>query len=464
MEKLISSDIASAGIWRALIVKPIDQGRFSIYIPALHKAQMPFKDPENPKNGLIETNDKGEFTSGGLTMTLNDYPIANSCVWQARTVMDTGECVWVMFENGDVNYPVIMGQVGSNISITWDVNSLIAGASGSSSSNIAFLGDNVDYIFARLLEQKYPNAAICGILANIEAESGIRTNNLQNSYEASLNYTDESYTEAVNNGTYSKDSFINDSAGYGLIQWTSSGRKRLLYLYTVNKDLPIDDISAQVSLLIDELVSWGLADRLKSVSNDLEGAHQAAYIFCTEFEIPANKEEKAKERQNKATTYWNTYKDYTPTGGIGTITSGELNWPTESHTISSPWGYRIHPITRDKKFHNGIDISDSNANAGKTVPIYAAEAGEVKQYNPNPGGWGNFVVIRHATGLETLYAHLNTVAVTAGTTVTRGQVIGTMGQTGAATGPHLHFGVYPKGYNNSAGTTIDPMAYLTYDK
>lgn len=458
MEKLISSDIASAGIWRALIVKPIDQGRFSIYIPALHKAQMPFKDPENPKNGLIETNDKGEFSSGGLTMTLNDYPIANSCVWQARTVMDTGECVWVMFENGDVNYPVIMGQVGSNIALTWDVASLMSGASGSSSSNIAFTGNNIDYIFARLMEQKYPNAAICGMLANMEVESGIRTDNLQNSYEASLNYTDESYTEAVSNGTYSKESFINDSAGYGLIQWTDSGRKRLLYMYTVNKDLPVDNIEAQVSLLIDELVSWGLADKLKSVSNDLEGAHKAAYIFCTKFEKPANMETEAKNRQNIATTYWNTYKDYTPVGGFGTITSGELNWPTDIHTVTSPWGNRIHPITGTTTFHEGIDIGAAMSDA-----VYAAESGTVKSCTPEDysGGYGNLIIIHHPSGMDTLYAHLSVMSVSAGSAVARGQLIGKVGSTGRSTGAHLHFGVYPSGYGKNK--SANPVAYLADD-
>ena len=442
MSQLISSDIASAGIWRALIVKPIDQGRFSIYIPALHKAQMPFKDPENPKNGLIETNDKGEFTSGGLTMTLNDYPIANSCVWQARTVMDTGECVWVMFENGDVNYPVIMGQVGSNIALTWDVASLMSGASGSSSSNIAFTGNNIDYIFARLLEQKYPNAAICGILANIEAESGIRTDNLQNSYEASLNYTDEAYTEAVSNGTYSKESFINDSAGYGLIQWTSSGRKRLLYMYTVDKGRAVNDIEAQVSLLIDELVSWGLADRLKSVSNDLEGAHQAAYIFCTEFEIPANKEEKAKERQNTATTYWNTYKEYTPEASTIEFVGPVADKISQFLAVYGTGSYPAVKVVN---------------NTSQCVDLAVKYLQEVFGLG-NPGGNG----VDIAANVVSKYGNaFKKVDITQPFSIQPGDIVSWKGSTPGFTEPYGHVGIGLSG-NANLQTVLDQWAATSY--
>ena len=319
MSKLISSDVATAGVWRALIVKSVAQGTYSVYIPALHKAEMPFKNIENPMEGLLETDEQGKFTSGNLHMSLNDYPIANSCVWQARTLLQTGECVWVMFENGDVNYPVILGQVGSNIALTWDVASLMAGSGSGSSSNIEYTGDNASYVFQRLIEAKFPNSAACGILANMEAESGIRPDNLQNSYETSLGYTDQSYTEAVDSGEYSLEQFKTDSAGYGLIQWTDGGRKELLYKNTKGKGSSIADISGQMDTVLIELDNWGLTNKLKAVPETVEGAKQAAYIFCTEFEIPANKEERAKERESAATRYWEAYQN----GSLGGATSSE---------------------------------------------------------------------------------------------------------------------------------------------
>ena len=455
MSNLVSSDVATSGLWRAIIVENISQGIYSVYIPALHRNEMPFKNIENPKEGLLEYDDKGIFTGASLHMTLKDYPKANSCVWQGQTPLSTGDAVWLMFENGDINYPIIMGQIGSTVTLYWNMANMI---SGSDSTNSVYTGDTISYIFDRLLEKQYSNAAICGILANMEKESGIRTNNLQDAYEKSLGYTDESYTTAVDNKSYSKESFTSDEAGYGLCQWTSPGRKQLLYANTVEKGLSISDITGQMSTLISELTSKStLSDSLKAQPNTIDGARECAYIFCKQYEIPADTENTAQSRKSVADNYWNKYKHYTPTS-MGTITSGELNWPTDIHTITSPYGTRVHPISGKTSFHNGIDIG-----AGMSNPVYAAESGTVQSCTPPSasGGYGNLIIINHASGIATLYAHLSTMSVSAGASVTRGQIIGTVGSTGNSTGPHLHFSVYPNGYNKG---TVDPMAYLVKDK
>lgn len=126
---------------------------------------------------------------------------------------------------------------------------------------------------------------------------------------------------------------------------------------------------------------------------------------------------------------------------------GVLGWPV-SGRLSSPFGYRIHPIFGTRRLHTGIDIS-----AASGAPISAAGDGRVILAEPY-GGYGNAVVIDHGGGLATLYAHQSRIVVSAGTNVVRGETIGYVGCTGFCTGPHLHF------ETRENGTAVDPMKYL----
>jgi murein DD-endopeptidase MepM/ murein hydrolase activator NlpD len=127
--------------------------------------------------------------------------------------------------------------------------------------------------------------------------------------------------------------------------------------------------------------------------------------------------------------------------------SGVLAWPV-SGSVSSGFGYRIHPIFHVRKMHTGIDIS-----AGMGTSIRAASAGTVVSAGWR-GGYGKCVVISHSGGLATLYAHQSEILVHVGQTVKRGEVIGKVGSTGYSTGPHLHFEVRVN------GSPVDPMGYL----
>lgn len=89
--------------------------------------------------------------------------------------------------------------------------------------------DYASTIWNYFLERIGNEYGVAGLMGNLYAESALKPNNLQNSYETSLGYTDTSYTEAVDSGAYSKDRFIHDSAGYGLAQWTFWSRKQGLY-------------------------------------------------------------------------------------------------------------------------------------------------------------------------------------------------------------------------------------------
>ena len=132
----------------------------------------------------------------------------------------------------------------------------------------------------------------------------------------------------------------------------------------------------------------------------------------------------------------------------GTIhADGTWTWPTKQpYSISSPFGYRWGML------HDGTDI----IGPGYGSPIYAANSGVVETVATKYDN-GNYIVINHNNGYYTMYAHLSAFYVQAGQVVKSGQLIGGMGQTGWATGTHLHFGVFQNGYPYYGGTAINPL-------
>ncbi|MBE7412706.1 MAG: LysM peptidoglycan-binding domain-containing M23 family metallopeptidase [Leptospiraceae bacterium] len=109
--------------------------------------------------------------------------------------------------------------------------------------------------------------------------------------------------------------------------------------------------------------------------------------------------------------------------------------PLDDGVQSSPYGFRKDPFTNKKTFHGGIDIA-----AEKGTDVYASADGEIIISNKQ-NGYGNLVIIKHALGFETRYGHLSKFFVKKGQKVKRGDKIGEVGNTGRATGNHLHFEV-----------------------
>lgn len=129
--------------------------------------------------------------------------------------------------------------------------------------------------------------------------------------------------------------------------------------------------------------------------------------------------------------------------------TGEFRWPVPSSThVTSEYGWRLHPIFKTRRFHDGIDIA---ASTGTTV--VASDDGEVI-FAGSHGGYGNTIIISHGGGISTQYSHLSKILVSKGKTVLKGDKIGLVGSTGWSTGPHLHFGVIVN------GQTISPWNKL----
>lgn len=145
--------------------------------------------------------------------------------------------------------------------------------------------------------------------------------------------------------------------------------------------------------------------------------------------------------------YVNLVQAFLSTGGTG---DEELKYPVDDINVTSPFGFRIHPLENKRKLHAGIDFAPL---AGGNPPIYASLEGTVviATYGPS---YGNYIQIDHGNGMQTLYAHLSSMHVKKGATVTTGQHIGTMGTTGASTGVHLHYEVIIDGQKK------DPALYL----
>ncbi|WP_279306779.1 M23 family metallopeptidase [Paenibacillus auburnensis] len=123
-------------------------------------------------------------------------------------------------------------------------------------------------------------------------------------------------------------------------------------------------------------------------------------------------------------------------------------WPTHSKMITSSFGYRSDPFKGVSAYHSGIDIAGSIGD-----PVYAAMDGEVTA-SEQMGARGKYIILKHSNGLETWYMHLNGMTVTVGDKVSKGQQIGTLGNTGRSTGPHLHFQVVKQ---NKA---VNPLGYV----
>lgn len=133
--------------------------------------------------------------------------------------------------------------------------------------------------------------AVAGLLGNIKAESNCNPENLQNTYEMKLGYTDATYTLDVDSGVYPANRFINDGAGYGLCQWTFWSRKKALLEYATACKVSIGSLFMQADFCLKELKEYGLFDKLC----ECKTIREASDLILTKYEMPADQSEDVKK-------------------------------------------------------------------------------------------------------------------------------------------------------------------------
>lgn len=152
---------------------------------------------------------------------------------------------------------------------------------------------NEKIIWDYLKQKGLSDYGAAGLMGNLYAESGLNPQNLQNTYEKKLGYTDVSYTDAVDSGSYSN--FVNDSAGYGLAQWTFWSRKKALFLFAKSREKSIGDLNMQLDFLIKELTEGytGVLNTLRNANSVLEASNSVLFNF----ERPANQDESVQTKR-----------------------------------------------------------------------------------------------------------------------------------------------------------------------
>lgn len=251
MSELYSSDVAACGVYRAVVVKYLPDGRAHIFIPQLHKKLMPFSDPSDMSsvmNGVEE-----------------NYPLANGCCYKVHSKMEPGESVWVSFENGDLNHPIILGNFATTVDI---VTPGMAGSGTSEGSgmysDVEGINENDNFykIYNYFAGLGYPMAAICGILGNMKCE----------------------------NSTFDPAKEGPDSSGraLGICQFNTKGRGGADYKNVKDHcgSYSYDSLEGQLEFLKWELTTnfKDLDSKLRSVPDSQQGAHNAAHYFCSMYE------------------------------------------------------------------------------------------------------------------------------------------------------------------------------------
>lgn len=218
--------------------------------------------------------------------------------------------------------------------------------------------------------------------------------------------------------------------------------------YKAELDAKKAQLEAEVEQLKAEIAEANnmIADLQKDIDaytaeyNQMEANERSVQAQIDELTRQMQEEERRRKEEAEA--------NHTQTPANPAVT-GSYQWPSSCTYITSKYGNRVHPIFGTTKFHAGVDVG---AAAGSG--IQAADGGTVSVATYS-SSYGNYVMIYHSDGSSTLYAHMSAIAVTQGQTVNQGDVIGYVGDTGWASGAHLHFEIRVN------GSTVDPLAYFS---
>lgn len=235
-----------------------------------------------------------------------------------------------------------------------------------------------DYLMS-VYNNKY---GVAGIMGNLYAESGLISTNLENQYESKLGYNDTTYTQSVDNGTYTN--FVNDSAGYGLAQWTYWSLKKGLYNYAKSNKKSIGDARMQLEFLVSEFASLpAIVSAIKNATN----IRTPSDIILTQYERPANQSEAVKvARANFGQNYLNKY------GNSTTVT------PSSNETNITPSTSKEYSVGDVVNFTGSKHYISSYLDIG-----FSCKPGKATITIINKKGKHPYHLIRTAAGGSTVY-------------------------------------------------------------
>ena len=230
--------------------------------------------------------------------------------------------------------------------------------------------------------------------------------------------------------------------------------KRIYDQYTEARERA-EEIKAEYEATLEQLGEKQEEYEAEKAELEAKIAEASALIEQLEEEINSNYElylEVLAQEEALESDIQNKIAELERQEAANSITStGTYIWPLPGYSPGSAYGWRMHPIYHEMRFHAGEDIG-----APTGTPILAADSGVAAVYPDNGNGYGNYIMINHGGGRVTLYAHMSAFAISNGASVTQGQVIGYVGSTGNSTGPHLHFEVRVN------GATTDPKQYFNF--
>ena len=218
--------------------------------------------------------------------------------------------------------------------------------------------------------------------------------------------------------------------------------------YVMKKDETIEAVSKRYGVSMNKVRQVNVGIDVAALKTGMEiflpGAKPVGLV---ENRVDNTKLAEAK-KLNAKNSKSATKTEKLPEGEVAVKNHSGFRWPIMGR-ITSPFGWRQHPITKRRDFHTGVDIK-----ANRNDPIKAAGSGKIA-YSGWMGGYGKVIVIEHSNGQSTLYAHCSSLLAGKGANVTSGQLIAKVGTTGRSTGPHLHFEV------RNGKSPVNPIKYLT---
>ena len=341
------------------------------------------------------------------------------------------------------------------ITVLWASSDVSVSGAGKA-EQIANPTTDKQVIYNGLLETFEGNeTAVYGVMCALMAESGCSPTASEATGKWGISAAD--YTTQVNDGTVSKEEFINSTyngvqgaRGYGIAQWSTTGRKKALYEFAESwamekgETFDIGGIDMQVAHL-KETINTSYPSMKETLIKE-KNIVAACYLWISTYEKPS---EKYSTWQEKAELDVEKFEEDLRAECSVSASQGIFLWPCpSSNHITSYFGNRTPPKQGASSDHKGIDIG-----ASMGAQVIAAAAGKVTTVSYNSAR-GYFIVVDHGSGYVTLYQHLSRQDVKVGDMVKTGQQIGAVGETGISTAPHLHFEVHVN------GTPVDPLQFF----